>query len=140
MTLAEVDDPRQHASDLGIGDPFERLKFYERFGARVLDLPYFQPRLTAKGQRAHRMLLLAFDVSNDALVDGPVPALKGDIVSGFLRQYFADAEGWDETKDDADLARLLRSASSASGVRLLAIDRYTEVSPDVAGPVATPPA
>jgi hypothetical protein len=138
--LAEVDDPRQHASDPGIGDPSARLEFYERFGARVLDLPYFQPRLTETGERAHGMLLLAFDVSSDALVDGPVPALRGDIVGGFLRQYFIEAEGSDDAKDDPDLARLLQGASAASGVRLLPIDRYTDVSPDVAGPSAPSPA
>ena len=52
-----------------VGDPTARLSFYARFGATVLDLPYFQPRLTAKGRRAHGMLLLAFDVHADALVD-----------------------------------------------------------------------
>jgi hypothetical protein len=138
VTLAEVDDPRQHVADPSIGDPLARLSFYRRFGAQLLDLPYFQPRLTAKGQRAHGMLLLAFDVDPDAFVDGPDLALRGDIVEGFLRRYFADAEGWDETKDDPDLARLLDRASSAAGVRLLPVEQYIKVTPDTAGPSTAP--
>jgi GNAT superfamily N-acetyltransferase len=133
VTLAEVDDPRQHVADPSIGDPSARLSFYGRFGAQVLDLPYFQPRLTASGQRAHGMLLLAFDVDADALVPGAVPALRGDIVGGFLHRYFADAEGSDETRDDPDLTRLLDRASSPAGVRLLPLERHTEVDPDFGG-------
>ncbi len=138
VTLAEVDDPRRHATSSSVGDPSARLSFYGRFGARVLDLPYFQPRLSEDGQRAHGMLLLAFDVAADALVDGPVPALRGDVVGGFLRRYFADTEGTAATGDDVhhdpDLARLLDRASSTTGVRLVPVDRYTDVGPDTAGP------
>ncbi len=93
VTLAEVDDPRRHAVDGFIGDPLARLSFYERFGARVLDVPYFQPSLTTGGRRAHGMLLLAFDVDDEVLVAGPVPALRGDVLGRFLRGYFADSEG-----------------------------------------------
>jgi GNAT superfamily N-acetyltransferase len=146
VTLAEVDDPRRHAASSSVGDPAARLSFYGRFGARVLDLPYFQPRLSGEGQRAHGMLLLAFDVHADALADGPVSALRGDVLGGFLRRYFADAEGiastdaegtvptGDGDHHDPDLARLLVLASSPTGVRLLPVERYADVGPDTAGP------
>ena len=154
VTLAEVDDPRRHAASSSVGNPAARLSFYGRFGARVLDLPYFQPRLSEGGRRAHGMLLLAFDVHADALADGPVRALRGEVLGGFLRRYFADAEGTastdaagiaptdaagieptgDDDHHDPDLARLLVLASSATGVRLLPVERYTDVGPDTAGP------
>ena len=135
MTLAEVDDPRRHATEALIGDPEARLAFYGRFGARVLDLPYFQPRLMTAGRRAHGMLLLAFDVHADALEDGPVAALRADILAGFLRAYFAECEGTSRAsapkRQDPELGRLIDRASSKAGVRLLPIERYTEVPPDV---------
>ena len=70
VTLAEVDDPRRHTTEALIGDPRARLAFYGRLGARVLDLPFFQPRLVADGPRAHGMLLLTLDVHSDALEGG----------------------------------------------------------------------
>ncbi len=134
VTLAEVDDPRRHPTEALIGDPEARLAFYGRFGARVLDLPYFQPRLMAGGHRARGMLLLAFDVHADAIEDGPVAALRADLLGGFLRAYFAECEGASPAPvskhQDTDLDRLIDRASSKAGVRLLPVERYTEVAPD----------
>ena len=142
VTLAEVDDPRCHVDEGLIGDPVARLGFYGRFGARVLDLPYFQPRLRPGGRRARGMLLLAFDVVDAGLAPGPVPALRGDVLGNFLLTYFAASEGPVETgasgRDDPDLARLLGLASSQAGVRLLPLEQYEEVSPDLTRDDAPP--
>jgi GNAT superfamily N-acetyltransferase len=135
VTLAEVDDPRCHHNEGLVGDPSARLDFYGRFGARVLDLPYFQPSLGPDGQRAHGMLLIAFDVDDAGLTGGPVPALRGDVLGTWLRGYFEDAEGMDKSQengDDVDRARILDQASAAAGVRILPLDQYTEVSRDIA--------
>ncbi len=135
VTLAEVDDPRCHDADGLVGDPAARLAFYGRFGARVLDLPYFQPSLGPDGQRAHGMLLLAFDVDEAGLTGGPVPALRGDILGTWLSGYFVGAEGMDESQEDrgdVDRTRILDQASAAAGVRILPLEQYTEVSPDIA--------
>ncbi len=133
--MAEVDDPRCHDAEGLVGDPAARLSFYGRFGARVLDLPYFQPSLIRGGRRARGMLLLAFDVHAASLAPGPVPALRGDLLDRWLRGYFAESEGLresDEGAHDPDLARLLGQASAPAGVRLLPIEQYTDVTPDVA--------
>ena len=134
VTLAEVDDPRRHPTETAIGNPEARLAFYGRFGARVVDLPYFQPGLAPGGRRAHGMLLLAFDVHADALGNGPVAALRAELLGGFLRKYFADSEGTSllspPNHQDPELERLIDSASSKAGVRLLPIERYSEVAPD----------
>jgi len=135
VTLAEVDDPRCHSAEGLIGDPTARLSFYGRFDARVLDLPYFQPRLGPDGRRAHGMLLLAFDVDSDGLVGGAIPALRGDVIGTWLQGYFVGAEGMDESSDssrDVDCARILDQAFAPAGVRILPLDQYAEITPDVA--------
>jgi GNAT superfamily N-acetyltransferase len=137
VTLAEVDDPRCHRNEGLVGDPTARLAFYGRFGARVLDLPYFQPSLGPDGQRAHGMLLLAFDVDDAGLTGGSVPALRGDVLGTWLRGYFVGAESMKESEEssgDVDRTRILDQASAAAGVRILPLEQYTEVSPDIASP------
>jgi GNAT superfamily N-acetyltransferase len=129
LSLAEVDDPRRYEVT-STGDPAGRLVFYERFGAQLLDLPYFQPRLSPAGHRGHGMLLLALDVHPDALVDdGHTAVIRGDLLAGYLRHYFDNAEGSEH--DDPERARLFGRASAMPGVRLLPVGQYTEVEPDV---------
>jgi GNAT superfamily N-acetyltransferase len=131
VVLAEVDDPRVHAASPLFGDPQARLSFYGGFGARVIDLAYFQPRLVASSQRVHGMFLLALTVQDSALADGPVAALRGDVLGGFLERYFLRSEGVNgpATSDpDDELGRLLDKASMKAGVRLLPIERYREVN------------
>ena len=128
VTLAEVDDPRRHPTDVLIGDPGARLAFYGRFGARVVDLPYFQPRLMPDGPRAHGMLLLALHVDEDALEEGPVGALRSDLLVGFIRTYFAECEGT-AGKPDPELGSLIDRASSRAGIPLLPVAHYPEVVP-----------
>jgi GNAT superfamily N-acetyltransferase len=127
LMLAEVDDPRRYpVSDTG--DPTARLAFYERFGARVLELPYFQPRLFPTSQRVHGMLLLVFDVDPAVLAGRAEPVMRGDALVTFLRGYFAATEGTDD--DDPERAQLFERASSPHGVRLLPVARYAEVDLD----------
>jgi GNAT superfamily N-acetyltransferase len=128
LSLAEVDDPRRYEVS-SIGDPAARLVFYERFGARLLDLPYFQPRLSPSGNRGHGMLLLTLDVQPEALVDGQTAVIRGDLLTGFLRHYFDNAEGTEH--DDPERARLFARASAKPGVRLVPVGQHTEVEPDV---------
>ncbi len=81
------------------------------------------------------MLLLAFDVDAAGLAEGPVPALRGDLLERWLRDYFADSEHLrqtDEVMNDPDLARLLGQASAPAGVPLLPVEQYVDVTPDVA--------
>jgi GNAT superfamily N-acetyltransferase len=135
LALAEVDDPRCYAVSAA-GDPSARLVFYERVGAQVLDLPYFQPRLTPGGERVHGMLLLALGIHPDALVEPQTPVVRGDLLCAFLHRYLDETEG--TTDDDPERVRLLDRASTEPGVRLLPVERYTEVSIDVAIPGCSP--
>lgn len=65
----------------------ERLARFERWGARVLDLPYVQPSLGPGLARDPSLLLIAF-------FDGPPPAsMPGAVVAAFLAELYAVTEG-----------------------------------------------
>lgn len=82
LVVAEVEDPRHHrALDPRLGDPQARAMFYDRLGARALDLPYFQPALSEGGRRVEHLLLTV-------LGPQPVPdAVETDLLRPFLRAY-----------------------------------------------------
>jgi GNAT superfamily N-acetyltransferase len=120
FALAEVDDPRVYpVSD--VGDPVARLRFYGRFGAQVLDLPYTQPRLRPSGSEVTGMLLLVFAIRATALLTPSPPTLRAAILASFMRGYGDSAE---EPEEASTLSELL----STSGVAILPIGRYQEVA------------
>jgi GNAT superfamily N-acetyltransferase len=124
LTVAEVDDPRVYPVS-NTGDPSARLRFYQRFGAGVLDLQYMQPVVRAGGQRVHGMLLLTFDIQPEALLGTQPRSIRSAVLLKFLSRYFAQAEG--RTGEDAELAEFLGRISSQPGIRVLPIDHYTEI-------------
>ena len=124
--LAEVDDPRHHSPG-EYGDPVARLRFYERVGAEVLDLPYTQPEVRAGEGRVAGMLLLAFTVAPDALAPGPARALRPDVLATFLRGYYEDAEGAGVLVSDEEVVRLFGHLAAVDGIALLPLDRVDEV-------------
>lgn len=67
LVLGEVEHPDSIPADPIHGDPAARLRFYDSFGARALDLPYLQPPLRPGGAAPENLMLVAF------LVDGLVP-------------------------------------------------------------------
>lgn len=69
LVLGEVHDPRGHAES-DTEHPMARLRFYERCGARVLDVPWVQPSLAPGQQRVPDMLLLA--------LHGPFQTARGE--------------------------------------------------------------
>lgn len=85
LTIAEVDDPRFHAPDDKKGDPVARLRFYSRAGARLLAIPYFQPSLRPAFPRVRDMLLISYDIVDDAI--------PRHVLAAFLREYFEFCEG-----------------------------------------------
>ena len=127
LVLAEVDDPRHYnTADPGTGDPERRLVFYGREGGRVLDLAYFQPRLSTGGDRVRGMFLIALHVDPDKETSGKDRTLwlQRGALSSFLQEYFNDAEGADG--DDVERADLFARAAAGVGIRLLPVERYTE--------------
>ncbi|WP_158566888.1 GNAT family N-acetyltransferase [Actinomadura craniellae] len=98
VTLAEIEDPRFHRGSEGHGDPTARVRFYERHGARVLPLPYFQPSLGAGLPRVRGMLLICLDPEQTA-----VPA---DALLRFLDEYVEQCEGPEAVRSDPEYGRL----------------------------------
>ena len=47
LVLAEVQHPDHHEPHPRHGDPLSRLRFYDRFDALIIDVPYYQPALSA---------------------------------------------------------------------------------------------
>lgn len=79
VVLGEVNDPRVH------GEGEERLARFERWGARVLDVRYVQPKLGPGLARDRGLVLIAFP---------PVPAeIDGATVRAFVDELYAVTEG-----------------------------------------------
>ncbi len=126
LVVGEVHDPRRwpNAAD---EDPVSRLRFYDRIGARVLGVPFVQPALDADRERIEGFLLLAFHVDPAAEVhaDG-ASSIRSDVVSRFVRRYYAAAEGAGEPYDP-QLAQLLARIDEHATIPLLAIADYGRV-------------
>ena len=120
LLLAEVERPDRHDGSPEHGDPTARLRFYERAGARVLDLPYVQPPIERGGVVVRGMLLLALHVSEDALREA------GSAVDGSIVERAVAAMLGDQADDDGDLAAL-RAASSRSVVGLRPLAEWRAV-------------
>jgi len=98
------------------GDAIARMRLYERFGARTLPVPYSQPALRPGSARVPHLLLMVFAADPRArLATGRV---DGRVVSRFLTEYFASAEG-SARPDDTELEAMLRACSEPGGLPLL---------------------
>ncbi|WP_018349155.1 hypothetical protein [Longispora albida] len=125
LILAEVADPARHqrerretaggedGSGEAYGDPEARLRFYQRRGARVLDLPYYQPGLGARGERVRDLLLLVLHAHPQ--FDGVAPdTIDPGVIRGFLETYHAKCEG--TIGRDAEATRLWTALQRPQGI------------------------
>lgn len=116
VLLAEVEHPATEAGEAAWGDPRRRFDFYVRRGARVLDLPYFQPALGQGAKRGYGMLLITLYLDDEFRESGTdrVPAAP---VRGFLEAYLRECEGG--VADDAATTALLAACDEDRGIGLL---------------------
>lgn len=124
LVLAEVAHPDHYEAHPRHGDPEARLRFYGRFGARILDLPYYQASLGPGLQPVYGLLLLVLYARPD-LIDPAHTRL--DNAENLLAAIRTMLE-WDGEPDDFAAARLLTHASQ-SPIRLLPVTDYREVVP-----------
>ncbi|MDX3240240.1 GNAT family N-acetyltransferase [Streptomyces sp. ME03-5709C] len=119
LTLAEIEHPAVHTPHDERGDQAARLRFYARHGARVLNLPYFQPALRAGASRVPGMLL-------GLLATGPelagTDAIPSEPLRIFMTEYFEGTEG---TVPDDPATTALFASMAARGVGLLSMDDLT---------------
>jgi GNAT superfamily N-acetyltransferase len=125
LIVAEVDRPDCFEVDDAYGDPSARLRFYGRYGARVLDLPYFQPQLTASRSRVYGMVLLALHVDSELRGPDGDSTVAGHALRTFLEDYLAVEE---DPKDSGQADALLRALDAPGGVKLLSVERYRNVA------------
>lgn len=124
LVLAEVQHPDHHEPHPRHGDPLSRLRFYDRFDALILDVPYYQPALAAGLQPVYGLLLLALYVRPDLInpartfLDPPE-----NLLFALRSLLYADGD-----PDEAAAAKLL-AAASVSRVRLLPTSEYAQVTP-----------
>lgn len=97
LILAEVENPRVHSAGPH-GDPLARLRFYDRLGARLLPLWYFQPALRPGASRVRGMLLIAWPPGGDTVT--------ADLLARFLDEYVAGCEGAAAVTDDPEYLAL----------------------------------
>jgi len=127
LAFLELDDPRHHSTDPGYGDPTARLRFYGRFGIRLLTIPYFQPRLREDLPRGYHMILGVIPPDGST----PPQTIPGHQVTAFLREYFEVCEG-DAAPDDPEVRWLLDAAASPE-IALVSTDDFSQV-PDTSPP------
>jgi GNAT superfamily N-acetyltransferase len=126
LAVGEVHDPRRWPTVAG-EDAARRLRFYERFGARVLDVPFVQPGLANGRPRIPGFLLIALYVDPaTVVVQGDGESLRADLLGRFVRRYYETAEGAHEPWD-AELARLLAVIDRAPTIALMPLAEYERV-------------
>jgi GNAT superfamily N-acetyltransferase len=121
LAVLELDDPRYHEPHPERGDPVARLRFYARCGVRLLDMPYFQPRLSTDLARAYHMLLGVIPPIG-ATAPAALPAAR---VTAFLREYFELCEG-PAVHSDPEVAALL-AACGDSEVELVGTEDFSKL-------------
>jgi len=92
LVLAEVEDPDHHRGSDLTGDPARRHRFYLARGARILDLPYFQPSLGRGLPRVPHLNLMVLHV--DPPLHGRTPdTVDATVVRRYLQGYQRSCEG-----------------------------------------------
>jgi GNAT superfamily N-acetyltransferase len=130
FAVLEIDDPRRHEYHKAHGDPGRRVRFYASFGVNALAMPYFQPRLDEKLDRAYNMLLGVLTVPDALRVGGGV---IGESVAMFLEEYFEVCEGR-ALSGDEDGRWLLEWARRPSIALVPLAGDWRTVVPDVLPP------
>jgi GNAT superfamily N-acetyltransferase len=127
VVLGELEDPRHHSG--GEQDPALRLRFYARLGAKVLAVPYFQPRLRPAGRRVPHLLLGVFETRPP-----DASAVDATVLTQFLDEYVLACEG-EAALGEPAIRWLRRFFTEKPEIALLPIERYEEVpDPEPPGP------
>jgi GNAT superfamily N-acetyltransferase len=114
LVVAEVEDPRFYRDDEYHGNPEARLRLYASLGAKILDIPYFQPALSAQQPRVRNLFLMAFGVDQSVRTDEN--GVDAAVVRCFIEQYLADTEG---VVDDEEVRAVRGALAAKAGVALL---------------------
>lgn len=120
VLLAEFDRPDVQSSHPLHGDPERRLRFYARYGALALELPYFQPPVAEGASREHGMLLGVFDSDGAMSARGRLTPAQSDAVLAYIEASLDGAV-------DPDAQRLREAADDSLGIRVRPLAEYRGV-------------
>ncbi len=122
LIMAEIERPDLSEPHPAYGDPARRLAFYQRLGAGVLELPYYQPPIDDGLPRVRNLLLIVLATRNNA----PPPRTLGSDETAAVRTMLHATMGPLED-GDGETARIYAVADDHSGMRLLPLAEYTRV-------------
>jgi GNAT superfamily N-acetyltransferase len=122
LMVMEVEDPRHFGNDETFGDPYARVRFYERLGARILPVPYFQPALGDGRDRVRHLMLMVFGGTE---VPPGTRQVDGQLVESFLTEYLEACEG-QVRSDDEEAQRLLAACRRPGGLPLLLSEELSD--------------
>jgi GNAT superfamily N-acetyltransferase len=111
--VAEIETPEARIVHEAYGDPRRRLQFYEAAGARVLDLPYFQPGIGGPEHRVQEMLLLVLHADPPFTPKSP-DRLSGTSLRAFMEAYLEASEG--RQAEDWDAKALFKAMERPGGI------------------------
>jgi GNAT superfamily N-acetyltransferase len=92
LVLAEVEDPARHAGNELTGDPAARLRFYQRRGARALDMPYFQASMGEGLPRVPGLLLMVLH-ADDQFIGARPDTIDPGVIRSYVESYLLRSEG-----------------------------------------------
>ena len=122
VVLAEIERPDMFATHAHYGDPARRLAFYERQGATLLDLPYYQPAIDEGLARVRNLLLIVLAASNPA----PPPRVLDLDETAAVRAVLLGTMGPPDP-GDPETADVYAAVDNPSGLRLLPLSDYARV-------------
>ncbi len=119
VVLGEVERPDLFPAHPQYGDPARRLAFYERRGAAVLDMPYYEPPLREGAERLRGLLLVMLT----AVETAPPPRVLTPAETKGVRDVLLGTIGRAEPGDD-ETARVYAAVDDPAGLRLLPLAEY----------------
>lgn len=119
LVLGEVERPDLFAAHPQYGDPARRLAFYERLGAAVLDMPYYQPPIRDGAPRLRGLMLTVLAAADRR----PAPRLLDAAETLTVRDVLEATMGA-VSPGDEETARVFAAVEHPDGLRLLPLAEY----------------
>jgi hypothetical protein len=115
--FSEANDPRMVREASDSMKPCQRLQILAAMGAKWINIPYVQPKLSPEKSRVKHLLLLAFP----AFAGGKV-YITSSVLRSFLLEFYDALEDTNSSKD-SDLEKMF-SNLHADGLRLEELPAY----------------
>ncbi len=122
VLVAEVERPGGPAHP-DFGDADRRLKFYDRHGAKAIDLPYFQPPI-GPGYPPVPMILILLGALPGAVDSAAQTLVAADALAGLFDDTVGPARA-----TAPEIAALYAALSAVGGVKLWPMSDYAQIAP-----------